>query len=249
MEVHHHPHLPHQPKKWKAWFLEFLMIFLAVSMGFIAENIREHFVLKKHEKESMVSLVRDLNNDITGITESIDLLNGQVRRADSIIFLFKNADYKNTSADIYYYGRLISLRNLWRSNDGTIQQLTYAGGLSLIENKSVVESIQSYINRIKGFSQLLSLEDDQVGDYRKAMANVFSGYAMNDMTNSKKGSTTVRLNYNPEFQSTARNDLNNLIVQIALVKANRTAQLKRMEELKTQAASLIKLINEEYNLD
>ena len=64
MEVHHHPDLHHKPKKWKEYFLEFLMIFLAVTMGFIAENIREHFVLKKHEKEYMVSLVRDLNNDI-----------------------------------------------------------------------------------------------------------------------------------------------------------------------------------------
>ena len=249
MEVHHHPKHNHQPKKWKSYFLEFLMIFLAVTMGFIAENIREHFVLKKHEKESMVSLVRDLNNDITGITESIDLVHGYVRRADSILYLFKNADYKNTSADIYYYGRIIGLRNLWRSNDGTLQQLSNAGGLMLVENKSVVDSIQSYINRIKGFTQLMSLEDDQVAEYRKAMGNVFSGYALDDMTNSQGGSTIVRLNYNPEFNSTAKNDLNDLILRIAIVKSNRIAQLKRMEELKTQAASLIKLINEEYNLD
>ena len=40
MEVHHHPDLHHKPKKWKEYFLEFLMIFLAVTMGFIAENIR-----------------------------------------------------------------------------------------------------------------------------------------------------------------------------------------------------------------
>ena len=35
MEVHHHPDLHHKPKKWKEYFLEFLMIFLAVTMGFI----------------------------------------------------------------------------------------------------------------------------------------------------------------------------------------------------------------------
>ena len=32
MEVHHHPDLHHKPKKWKEYFLEFLMIFLAVTM-------------------------------------------------------------------------------------------------------------------------------------------------------------------------------------------------------------------------
>lgn len=43
MEVHHHPNLHHKPKKWKEYFLEFLMIFHAVVLGFIAENIWEHF--------------------------------------------------------------------------------------------------------------------------------------------------------------------------------------------------------------
>ena len=41
MEVHHHPDLHHKPKKWKEYFLEFLMIFLAVTLGFIGENVRE----------------------------------------------------------------------------------------------------------------------------------------------------------------------------------------------------------------
>jgi len=32
MEVHHHPHV--EKKKFKEYFLEFLMIFLAVTLGF-----------------------------------------------------------------------------------------------------------------------------------------------------------------------------------------------------------------------
>ena len=41
MEVHHHPQLDHKHKPWKEYLLEGLMIFIAVMMGFIAENIRE----------------------------------------------------------------------------------------------------------------------------------------------------------------------------------------------------------------
>jgi hypothetical protein len=41
MEVHHHPDLHHRRKKFKEYLLEFVMIFLAVTMGFIAENVRE----------------------------------------------------------------------------------------------------------------------------------------------------------------------------------------------------------------
>ena len=39
MEVHHHPHV--EKKNFKEYFLEFLMIFLAVTMAFIGENMRE----------------------------------------------------------------------------------------------------------------------------------------------------------------------------------------------------------------
>jgi hypothetical protein len=48
MEVHHHPDLHHKKKNFKEYFLEFLMIFLAVTPGFVAENIREHFELPTH---------------------------------------------------------------------------------------------------------------------------------------------------------------------------------------------------------
>jgi hypothetical protein len=41
MEVHHHPDLHHEKKKFKEYLLEFVMIFLAVTLGFFAETIRE----------------------------------------------------------------------------------------------------------------------------------------------------------------------------------------------------------------
>lgn len=248
MEVHHHPDLHHKPKKWKAYFLEFLMIFLAVTMGFIAENIREHFVLKKHEKEYMVSLVRDLNNDIAGLTRSEASVTRYVHGADSIFSLFKTADFKNTSGAIYYFGRTIALRNLWRSNDGTIQQLNYSGGLRLIENKNVIDSIQDYIDKLKVLSQFLSLEDAQLSEYRKTMSKVFSGFVLNDMLDMQTGMAATHLNYNPELQSTAKNDINDLAVQIALVKTNRVNQLFILKDLKTRASSIIKQINKEYSL-
>ncbi len=41
MEVHAHTHTAR--KKWTHYFWEFLMLFLAVFCGFLAENQREHF--------------------------------------------------------------------------------------------------------------------------------------------------------------------------------------------------------------
>ena len=58
MEVHHHPDVHHKARRFKEYFLEFLMIFLAVTMGFFAENIQAKTYLTGREKELMKSLVK-----------------------------------------------------------------------------------------------------------------------------------------------------------------------------------------------
>ncbi len=61
MEVHHHSHSSR--KKWTHYFWEFLMLFLAVTLGFFVENQREHYVEGIREKKYIQSLVADLMSD------------------------------------------------------------------------------------------------------------------------------------------------------------------------------------------
>ena len=48
MEVHHKHHVP---KNWKEYITEFFMLFAAVSIGFLAENIREHQIEQNRASE------------------------------------------------------------------------------------------------------------------------------------------------------------------------------------------------------
>jgi hypothetical protein len=61
MEVHHHPQI--ERKNFKEYFLEFLMIFLAVTMGFFAESIRERLADDSKEKQYINSMIADLKGD------------------------------------------------------------------------------------------------------------------------------------------------------------------------------------------
>src|ERR1700761_7620869 len=61
MEVHHHPEV--EKKGVKEYLLEGLMIFLAVLMGFIAENIREGITEKKRAAEFAKSYYSDIKKD------------------------------------------------------------------------------------------------------------------------------------------------------------------------------------------
>jgi hypothetical protein len=61
MEIHAHTHT--ERKKWTHYLWEFLMLFLAVFCGFLAENQREHMVEHQREKEFIKSLIVDIQND------------------------------------------------------------------------------------------------------------------------------------------------------------------------------------------
>src|SRR6185295_11376515 len=64
----HAQHLHKAPSHgWKHYFFEFLMLFLAVTLGFFVENQREHYVEHQRANEFAKSLVKDLQNDLTSI--------------------------------------------------------------------------------------------------------------------------------------------------------------------------------------
>ena len=66
MEVHH-PHHPTHKKKWSEYLLEFFMLFLAVTLGFFAENIREHMTEKNKTKELLEVVAKDFEKDMKSI--------------------------------------------------------------------------------------------------------------------------------------------------------------------------------------
>src|SRR5262245_2102617 len=61
MEVHTHTHTSR--KKWTHYFWEFLMLFLAVFCGFLAENYREHYVEDQRAAKHARNLYKELYND------------------------------------------------------------------------------------------------------------------------------------------------------------------------------------------
>ena len=52
MEVHHHSH---KPKNWKEYITEFIMLFAAVTLGFFAENVREHQIVIERKNQEFIS--------------------------------------------------------------------------------------------------------------------------------------------------------------------------------------------------
>src|SRR6185503_8034455 len=101
MEVHDHPHSSR--KKWTHYFWEFLMLFLAVTLGFFVENQREHYIEHQREVKFVRSLASDLNADIARLNEVIQLRERRFLMLDSFVLLLNKPDAASFGNYLYYY--------------------------------------------------------------------------------------------------------------------------------------------------
>ena len=90
MEVHHHSH---KPKNWKEYITEFVMLFAAVTLGFFAENIREHSIIEHRIEQNKVAILKDLEADAVTIDSILVTEQASINTFDRIInllYLSKN---------------------------------------------------------------------------------------------------------------------------------------------------------------
>ncbi len=151
MEVHHHPKLPDgEKKRLKEYFLEFLMIFLAVTMGFIAENLREHFSDNSKEREYITGMIKNLEVDTVQIKNVIALTWQQIDGLDSLRKVSKDklSQIKIQDSLFLFTSKYLFYANNFKNDDITLSQLRNAGGYRLIRNADVLDSVAVYESRI-----------------------------------------------------------------------------------------------------
>lgn len=158
MEVHHPHHLSHK-KKWKEYILEFLMLFFAVTLGFVAENYRDVYIEKERAHELIFQLKTDINNNIDLIDSVVsrDKFIGQ-KFDSAMVYLVTSriidtdSLYKNLPSNIY---RFLSKNDIYN-------QMKSSGSLRYIKDKVLLEKILNYA------SACLSAEtrsSDMEGDF------------------------------------------------------------------------------------
>lgn len=245
MEVHHHAHTAR--KKWTHYLWEFLMLFLAVFCGFLAENQREHMIEHQREKQYMRSLVEDLTTDTAELKKAIQKTDSTARYSDSTL-LFLNT-YKPANEVsirlanvITVAGQRLSLIN----TDRTSSQLKNAGAMRLISKENVINSILRYWKQIDETN--ISL--DRYLTYRNAGREVlFKLWVIPDIysriLHSKLDSTQQLrvIDRDPKKWD----ELANLIaITGQICRGGHSNNLNRQYEL---ASRLIALIKEEYHLE
>ncbi len=173
MEVHHHPDLHHKKKNFKEYFLEFLMIFLAVTLGFFAENIREKITGHKKAKIYSGTMVNNLRTDTSALKSYISYWNYASKNVDTLFqLLSKTEPVQIPSGKLYWYGLFGGAPYIFIPNDATFEEMKNAGALSYFNN-NLAQNITQYYQ----LTRRMRVYDEQDGrifsEVRKLRSQLF----------------------------------------------------------------------------
>ena len=138
-------------RNWKGYFLEFIMLFLAISLGFMADNFREKISERTKEKEYIQSMVEDVEEDRINITKVTNINSQRIRYLDSLLNICFN--YSSTNRDKLklnqYFSHVLTHPEFIAPTELTMQQLKNAGGMRLIKSKEAINEIIRYDTKLK----------------------------------------------------------------------------------------------------
>ena len=245
MEVHHHHSAPKKEKHFKHYLFEFLMLFLAISAGFLVENMREHYIENKREKEFIESYVEDLKQDTAKINANIRLRSAKVLIIDSLIKLLNSPDPGSDGASVYYFGRRTTRSTLYQANDRTIKQLKNAGGLRLIRNQKASNAIMTYDQANDYIVYLQSREFDELSLMYPLLAKLYDGNILEAMIH---GMDIKRPEGNPALRTTDKALILDLTYYLHQYKTTSIVIITRLRSLLVSATQTIQFLQKEYHL-
>ena len=251
MEVHHHTHdqaSPHHKKNWKNYFWEFLMLFMAVFCGFLAEYQLEHKIEKEREIQYIYSLINDLKTDKTKLDRNLIIFQKSHLMQDTAIEMlpslesgFKLRYYKCFKAFMFYPDFIYS--------DATIQQLKNSGGFRLIKNQKVVDRIMNYDANVK--RALINEAGLEIAMYKTSDCSIKIFNQSYLFQQLKKGVAPIQLE---------NNGFDFLLIHDTIILSQYANQLsyhsnlskivtKNMQEVKLNADELLSFLKKEYNIE
>lgn len=247
MEVHHHSHTAR--KKWTHYFWEFLMLFLAVFCGFLAEMKLEHTIEHQREKKYAISLYEDLLKDTLDLSADLRWWNMQIRHTDTILSELELPPQKRNFLRLYRNLAVMRRYNGFEYHDRTIDQLKNAGYFRLFRKQKVANSLMEYDAMVR--RTLLSIEEGASTLYFN------SNLLMNKFTDTRYFPTLITF-YNldslytiqPEVFRTKNNE--DVIFEYAnhlrYYRGNMVLRNAIMQNLLSHARTLIRTVKDEYHL-
>ncbi len=158
MEVHHSHHPTHK-KKWSEYIIEFVMLFAAVTLGFFAENIREHSIISHRLEQNKIAILKDLEKDAVTIDSLLvdeQITVGVFNRLLNVLYLFntKNINQDQLIDSIKILPDIVPKTSTLYVNNSSFKNMQSSGLLSYLEDEELKNGLSYYyevvFKRIEG---------------------------------------------------------------------------------------------------
>ncbi len=257
MEVHHSHHPTHK-KKWFEYIIEFVMLFTAVFLGFIAENIREHAVEQNRAKEFSESLVRDMQSDIIAIDNQTKTIGLYSAVADSLLKLSKTKLEGRNASQFSFYSRF----SYWTApvswNRNTFEQIKNSGSLRYFRNGGLLKKLLEYDalvnlnyaegenNKIRGNMALASINSIIDPQFHQDLSE---HYLMNLDTMTTKTKESF-FSYKTGSLENKREKIMEMVNMVMVNQRNhRSEKNNTLSKASLLAAEIINTLKKEYHLE
>jgi len=251
MEVHHHSH---KPKNWKEYVTEFVMLFAAVTLGFFAENVREHQIIEHKTHQNLESVVLDLKKDSVLLQERIQEYNNASIYLNKLNEVFLDFQLNKISKVEYLEKALIISDSLtfgtsFYINNSSYKNTIASGSFSNINSIELKRTISNYYE-VFG-SKLIDnnkILDDVVEYYTINTLPKPGGRIANILERGDSNETLILKNYyknNGLFEKSLLSKDFIIYNQKAIDRVGIYLYLMRLFNEKNK--ELIKLLNEDLN--
>ena len=247
MEVHAHTHTSPahggtNRKKWTHYLWEFLMLFLAVFCGFLAEYQLEHKIEKDRAKQYVRSFYNDLKTDTAEFARLIVVYE---RKMDA--FSKRDECFDSLSSHKQSYNPCIGIliRNAsgfpdMVNADQTLLQLKNAGGLRLL-SQADADSILDYDKQVRVF---LRFESTGFQERQYQMREFFYSILNYKNIKLKEPDPTV-----PLLNTNDPEKINKLFVELNEYAWASLSHLESLKQLNRKAAGLIDYFKDKYHYE
>src|SRR5204863_2248375 len=194
MEVHHHSHSSR--KKWIHYFWEFLMLFLAVFCGFLAEYQLEHKIEKDRAKELAKSFYEELKTDSANAVVKVQNRIKLEKGMKYLIKYLKSGDLSNVPKEFilsFEYGINFRSPSLFVPRNVILDQLKNSGSLRYFKN-----------NRLQ---QL-------IGDLTVVIKNIYDRQEMESQYRVELINPLILKHYDFDFDTRLRENDKSILVEI-----------------------------------
>ncbi len=257
MEIQKHPHHVTHKKKWGEYLLEFFMLFLAVFLGFVAENIREHTVESDRAKEYAISLVQDLQNDTTAI--NVQMKSGMIyiAIADSLLNLGNRPLVGKAAAEFSFYTRFMYWTEPLIWNHATFEQIKNSGSLRYFTNYQLLDKLMKYdelVNEIQGeYNQHQTRGNMLLNQINKIVEpgihHEVSSYFLLDLDTMSIQTKEHFFSAKIESLENQRGEIKEMLNMVIVQQRNLRFDNSRLQHIKELANELISELKKEYHLE